>query len=166
MTSKLTQAKFLWNCLVFLCGKILVSRTHKNFLSHFYIVKTVVLPLRNSANMPASRLPAPNGPDFTRLAPLFLNIKMAQKNFYELLTPISTHTERTSNFKKIVLVLLTSINKWGKWESGGEGKCLVMSLFVYMCVGRVQTEYFNSNSAIFCYIYLDISNITALFKPN
>ena len=68
-------------------------------------MKTVVLPLRNSANMPASRLPAPNGPDFTRLAPLFLKIKNGSKNFYELLRPISTHTERPSNFIKILLVL-------------------------------------------------------------
>ena len=69
----------------------------------------MVLPLRNSANMPASRLPAPNGPDFTRLAPLFLKIKNGSKNFYELLRPISTHTERPSNFIKILLVLLLVI---------------------------------------------------------
>ena len=65
----------------------------------------MVLPLRNSANMPASRLPAPNGPEFTRLAPLFLVIKNGSKIFYELLRPISTHTERPSNFIKILLVL-------------------------------------------------------------
>ena len=56
--------------------------------------------------MPASRLPAPNGPDFTRLAPLFLKIKNGSKNFYELLRPISTHIERPSNFIKILLVLI------------------------------------------------------------
>ena len=55
--------------------------------------------------MPASRLPAPNGPDFTRLAPLFLKNKNGSKIFYELLRPISTHTERPSNFTKILLVL-------------------------------------------------------------
>ena len=66
----------------------------------------MVLSLRNSANMPASRLPAPNGPNFTRLAPLFLKDKNGSKNFYELLRPISTHTERPSNFIKILLVLL------------------------------------------------------------
>ena len=75
-------------------------------MSHFYIVKTVVLPLRNSANMPASRLPAPNGPNFTRLAKLFLKIRNGSKTFYELLRPISTHTERPSNFIKILLVLV------------------------------------------------------------
>ena len=79
----------------------MVSRAHKNFLSHFYIVKTVVLPLRNSTNMPASRLPAPNGPDITRLAPLYLKNKNGSKKFYELLRPISTHKERPSNFKKL-----------------------------------------------------------------
>ena len=54
--------------------------------------------------MPASRLPAPNGPDFARLAPLFLKSKNGSQEFYELLKPISTHTERPSNFKKIVLM--------------------------------------------------------------
>ena len=86
---------------------VMVSSTHKKFLSHFHIVKTVVLPLRYSANMPASRLPAPNSPDFARLAQLLLKSKNGSKNFYELLRPISTqsHTERPSNFKKIVLLL-------------------------------------------------------------
>ena len=93
--------------LKLLCLSVLVSSTHKKILSHFYIVKTVVLPYRNSANMPASRLPAPNSPDFARLAPLLLKSKIGSKKFYELLRPISTqsHTERPSNFKKIVLVL-------------------------------------------------------------
>ena len=39
-----------------------------DFLENFfYIIKTVVQPVRNSANWPA-----PNGPKFKRLAPLFL----------------------------------------------------------------------------------------------
>ena len=60
-----------------------------------------MLPLRNSANMPASRLPAPNGPDFTRLAPLFLKDENGSKIFYELLRPISNHTElKTKQFHK------------------------------------------------------------------
>ena len=95
--------------LKLLCLSVLVSSTHKKFLSHFYIVKTVVLPLRNSANMPASRLPAPNSPDFARLAPLLLKSKIGSKKFYELLRPISTHTERPSNFIKILLMLLLVI---------------------------------------------------------
>ena len=61
--------------------------------------------------MPASRLPAPNGPNFARLAPLFLKSKNGSKNFYGLLRPISTHTERPSNFIKIMLVLLFRLIK-------------------------------------------------------
>ena len=52
---------------------------------------------------------------------------------------------------------LHSINKWGKWDSGGEGKCLLMyTIVVCKCVGRVQTtEYFNSKSVnLLLYIWI------------
>ena len=51
-----------------------IKRSLDFFENLFYIIKTVVQPFRNSANLPAPRLPAPNSPNFKRLGPLVFMI--------------------------------------------------------------------------------------------
>ena len=72
-------------------------------LYHFFIIiKTLVIPLENSAN-----LPAPNSPNFKRLALLMLWYKNGSKKFlwpFETYPP--THTEGPNAFEKNVFTLM------------------------------------------------------------
>ena len=64
------------------------------------------MPLRKPANLPYPRLPAPTGPNFKGLFPLFLQYKNDSNMVYKQLNAISIDTERPKNFHFKVIGLL------------------------------------------------------------
>ena len=68
--------------------------------------KKVEMSLRRPANLPYPRLPAPTGPNFKGLSPLFLQYKNGSNLVYKQLNAISIDTERPQifHFKVIGLV--------------------------------------------------------------
>ena len=64
------------------------------------------MPLRKPANLPYPRLPAPTGPKFKGVSPLFLQYENGSNLVYRQLNAISIDTERPQifHFKVIGLV--------------------------------------------------------------
>ena len=60
--------------------------------------KKVEMPLRKPANLPYPRLPAPTGPNFKGLSPLFLQYENGSNLVYKQLNAISIDTERPQIF--------------------------------------------------------------------
>ena len=63
------------------------------------------MPLRKPANLPYPRLPAPTGPNFKGLSPLFLQYENGSNLGYKQLNAISIDTERPQIFHLKVIGL-------------------------------------------------------------
>ena len=70
--------------------------------------KKVEMPLRKPANLPYPRLPAPTGPNFKGLSPLFLQYENGSNLVYKQLNAISIDTERPQIFHFKVIGLLST----------------------------------------------------------
>jgi hypothetical protein len=83
-----------------------VSRAHKNFLSHFYLVKKVVQFIQSLGRLVLAVTKMADWLNLYEPGLLFLHYKNGSKFFYELFRPISAHMRRPSDLKKNVITLL------------------------------------------------------------
>ena len=64
------------------------------------------MPIRKPANLPYPRLPAPTGPNFKGLSPLFLQYENGSNLVYKQLNAITIDTERPQIFHFKVIGLI------------------------------------------------------------
>ena len=70
------------------------------------------MPLRKPANLPYPRLPAPTGPNFKVLSPLFLQYENGSNLVYKQLNAISIDNEKPQIFHfKVIGLIPSSLEK-------------------------------------------------------